>query len=163
MVALLTNPDFPATPKIEKLVETAARTLGITITPIRATDRATLLSAIDSLATSRPDGLLVGGDPNTVANARELIERATTLRIPVGYFWPGTAEMGALFSYQADILDNFRRAASYADRILKGAKPGDLPIELPTRYELIVNLKAAKHLGITFPNAFVLRADRTIE
>ena len=85
-----------------------------------------------------------------------------TPRIPVAYFWPGTAEMGALFSYPVDILDDFRRAASYVDRILKGAKPGDLPIELPIRYELIVNLKAAKNLGITFPNAFVLRADPTI-
>ena len=162
-VALLTNPDFPATPKIEKLVGAAAQALGITMTPIRATDRASLMSAVDSLAKSRPDALFVGGDSNAVQNARELIERATVLRIPVAHFWPGTAEMGALFSYQADIRDNYRRAASYAVRILKGAKPGDLPIELPTRYELVVNRKAAKDFGITLPNHFLLRADRIIE
>lgn len=162
-VALLTNPDFPATPKIERLVGAAAQTLGITILPIRANDRASLITAVDTLATSRPDALLVGGDSNTVQNAKELIERATALRIPVAYFWPGSAEMGALFSYQADILDNYRRAASYAVRILKGAKPGDLPIQLPTRYELVVNLRAAKDLGITIPNAFLVRADRMIE
>jgi putative ABC transport system substrate-binding protein len=162
-VALLTNPDFPATPKIEKLVGAAAQALGITMTPIRATDRASLMSAVDSLAKSRPDALFVGGDSNAVQNARELIERATVLRIPVAHFWPGTAEMGALFSYQADIRDNYRRAASYAVRILKGAKPGDLPIELPTRYELVVNRKAAKDFGITLPNHFLLRADRVIE
>lgn len=162
-VALLTNPDFPATPKIEKLVGAAAQTLGITLTAIHATDRASLVAAVDSLAKSRPDALLVGGDNNTVANARELIERATTLRIPVAYFWPGTAEMGAIFSYHADILDNFRRAASYADRILKGARLGDLPVELPTRYELVVNRKAATDLGITIPNLLLLRADRILE
>jgi putative ABC transport system substrate-binding protein len=162
-VAFLTNPDFPATPKIEKLVGAAAQALGITMTPIRATDRASLTSAVDSLAKSRPDALFVGGDSNAVQNARELIERATALRIPVAHFWPGTAEMGALFSYQADILDNFRRAASYAVRIQKGAKPGDLPVELPTRYELVVNRKTAKDFGITLPNNFLLRADRIIE
>jgi putative tryptophan/tyrosine transport system substrate-binding protein len=162
-VALLTNPDFSATPKIEKLVGAAAPALGITVIPIRATDRASLVSAVDSLARLRPDALLVGGDSNATLSARETIERATALRIPVAHYWPGTAEMGALFSYQADILENFRRAGSYAVRILQGAKPGDLPIELPARYELVVNRKAAKELGITVPTAFLLRADRSIE
>lgn len=129
----------------------------------RVMDRASLMAAVDSLAASRPSGLLAGGDPNAAVNAKALIERATTQGIPVAHFWPGTAEMGALFSYQTDILDNFRRAASYADRILKGAKPGDLPIELPTRYELVVNRKVARELGIPIADAFLLRADRIIE
>jgi putative ABC transport system substrate-binding protein len=92
-----------------------------------------------------------------------VIARATALRIPVAYFWPGTAEMGALFSYQADVMGNFERAASYADRLLKGTKPADMPIELPNRYELVVNRKAAAELGISLPTAFLLRADRTID
>jgi putative ABC transport system substrate-binding protein len=162
-VALLTNPDFPATPKIEKLVGDAARGLGIRLTVVHATDRPSLLSAVDSLEGSRQDGLLVGGDQNSVNNAKQLIQRATALCVPVAYFWPDTAEMGALFSYQPDIMNNFRRAGLYADRILKGMNPGDLPIELPTRYELVVNLKAARKLGITLPSAFLLRADRVIE
>lgn len=162
-VALLTNPDVPPTPKIEKIVGAAAPALGITLMPIRATDRASLMSAIDSLAKSRPDALLVGGDSNATVYARELIKRATALRIPVAQYWPGTAEMGALFSYQTDIRENYRRAASYAVRILKGAKPGDLPIELPTRYELVVNRKAAKDFGITLPYTFLVRADRVID
>jgi putative ABC transport system substrate-binding protein len=162
-VALLTNPDFPATPKIEKRVGAAARTLGITITSLHATDLTSLMSALDSLKRSRPDALLVGADSNAVQNARELIERATALRVPVVHFWPGTAEMGALLSYQADIPYNFQRAASYAVRILKGAKPGDLPIELPTRYELVINRKAARNFGIKIPDSILLRADKVIE
>ena len=162
-VALLTNPDFPATPKVEKQVGAAARTLGIRITRLQATDRASLMVALDSFAKSRPDALLVGADSNAVQNARALIERATALRVPVAHYWPGTAEMGALFSYQANIRYNFQRAGAYAVRILKGAKPGDLPIELPTRYELVINRKAATNFGIKFPNSILVRADKVIE
>ena len=105
------------------------------------------MSMIDSLAQARPNALLIGGDALSVNNSRELIERATAQRVPVVYYWPGTAEQGVLFSHQADIRDNFRRASGYADKILKGAKPGDLPIYQPMRYELVVNAKVARALG----------------
>jgi len=98
-----------------------------------------------------------------VQNAEEIIKRATVLRVPVVHFWPGTAEKGALFSYQTDVPDNFRRAAGYIDKILKGAKPGDLPIYQPTRYELVVNAKVARTLGLTVPQSFLVRADRVIQ
>jgi len=162
-VGLVTNPDFPATPKIEKAVGAAAKRLGVTLVPAIANDKGTLLAAIDSLAKERVDALFLGGDNNSVSHAEEAIARANALRIPVAYFWPGTAEMGALFSYQADVFGNFERIAWYADRILKGTKPGDLAIELPKRFELVVNRKAASALGISLPNAFVLRADRVID
>jgi putative ABC transport system substrate-binding protein len=162
-VVLLNNPDFPATPKIEARVESAAPALGVTITRPHARDHASLMAMIDSLAQARPDAVLIGGDAIFVNHSRELIERATAQRVPVVYYWPGTAEQGALFSHQADIRDNFRRAAGYVDRILKGAKPGDLPIYQPTRYELVVNSKVARALGIALPPAFLLRADRVIE
>ena len=162
-IALFNNPDFPATPKIEARVESAASALGVTITRLHARDRASLMAMIDSLAQARPDALLIGGDALFTNNSRELIERATTQRVPVVYYWPGTVEQGALFSLHADIRDNFRRAAGYVDRILKGAKPGDLPIYQPTRYELVVNAKVARALGIALPPAFLLRADRVIE
>jgi putative ABC transport system substrate-binding protein len=162
-VALINNPDFPATPKIETRVAAAAPSLGITILRIHARDRASLMQSIDSLAASRPDALLLGGDPLFNVYATELIERAAALRIPVVHYWPGTAEAGALLSHQADIRDNYRRAAGYVDKILRGAKPGDLPIHQPTHYKLIVNAKVARALGLTLPQSLLLRADEVIQ
>ncbi|MBA3776761.1 MAG: ABC transporter substrate-binding protein [Betaproteobacteria bacterium] len=161
-VALLNNPDFPATPKIETRVEAAAPALGVAVTRLHARDRASLFAAIDSLAQSRPDALLIGGDALFVVNSRELIERATALRVPVVHYWPGTAEQGATLSHQADIADNFRRAGGYVDKILRGAKPAELPIHQPTRYELVANTKAARDLGLTLPESFLVRADQVI-
>jgi putative ABC transport system substrate-binding protein len=162
-VALINNPDFPATAKIEAQVTAAAPSLGITVTRIRVRDLDSLVQTIDSLSASRPDALLVGGDALFVIYAAQLIEHASALRIPVVHYWPGTAEEGALLSHQADIQDNWRRAAGYVDKILRGAKPGDLPIYQPTRYELVVNAKVARALGLTLPQSFLVRADRVIQ
>ncbi|HEV8551993.1 MAG TPA: ABC transporter substrate-binding protein [Casimicrobiaceae bacterium] len=161
-VALLVNPEFPATPKIEARVQSAAPTLRFNITWLYAKDRASLAQALDSLEKSPPDALFVT-EALAVQHAEELIKRATVLRVPVVHFWPGTAEQGALLSYQADVQDNFRRAAGYVDKILPGAKPGDLPIYQPTRYELIVNAKVARALGLSLPQTFLVRADRVIQ
>ena len=139
--------------------EAAAR-LGLAITPLRATDPPSLAAAIETMAQSRPDALLVGGDP--LFNPAEFIERATSFRVPVFHYWPGTAQRGALVSYAADIHDNFRRAAGYVDRILKGAKPAELPIYQPTRYKLVLNAKIAQALGLVFPPELLQRADEVI-
>lgn len=162
-VVLLVNPDFPATPNIERRVRAAAQTLGIEINRLDAKDPDSLFLALDTLRKSHPDALLLGGDALFVVRARELIERTRAMNIPVIHYWPGTAEMGALFSHHADIRYNFQRAAYYVDRILKGANPGDLAIEQPTRYELVVNKNAAKAFGITIPPSILLRADRVVE
>jgi putative ABC transport system substrate-binding protein len=162
-VGVVVNPEFPAAPKIERSLRTVAQGLGVELVTARANDRSSLLAAIDSLARGRVDAIHFAGDNNATAHAVEGIAHATAQRVPVAHYWPGTAEAGALFSYQTDVFGNFQRAAWYADRILKGAKPGDLPIELPRRYELIVNRKAATALGIALDNAFVLRADRIID
>lgn len=162
-VVLLVNPDFPATAKIERRVRAAASTLGIEVSRLDAKDPASLVIAFDTLEKSRPDAVLLGGDALFVVRAKELIDRTRAMRIPVVHYWPGTAEMGALFSHQADIFYNFERAAYYVDRILKGANPGDLAIEQPTRYELVVNKKAAKEFGLTIPLSILLRADKVIE
>jgi putative ABC transport system substrate-binding protein len=161
-VVLLVNPEFPATPKIEGRVQAAATSLGLKVSSLSAKDRPSLEKALESLEKSRPDAL-VATDALAVQHAAELITRATALRVPVVHFWPGTAEQGALLSYQADIHDNFRRAASYVDKILKGAKPGDLPIYQSARYELVVNASAARALGLTLPRSFLHRADRVIQ
>ena len=162
-VALLNNPDFPATPKIESRVRQTAGTLGVTVLPLYARDRASLAVAVDSLQKLRAEALLVGGDALFNANAPQIITRATALSVPVAHYWPGTADMGALISHGADFHQNFERAAYYVTRILKGTKPSDLPIEQPTRYALVLNRKAATAFGITIPPAVMLRADRVIE
>ena len=131
--------------------------------PLYAKDRASLALAVDSLEKLRPGALLIGGDALFTSNARQIIERATALRVPVAYYWPGTAEMGAVFSHQADIEKNYQRAAYYVHRILKGTKPSDLPIEQPARYELVLNRKAALAFGIRIPSTMLLRADRVID
>lgn len=162
-VALLNNPEFPATAKIESRVRAAAGTLGITVLPLYAKDRASLALAVDSLEKLRAGALLIGGDALFTSNAQQIIERATALQVPVAHYWPGTAEMGALFSHQADIGGNFARTAYYVTRILGGTNPRDLPIEQPSRYELVLNRKAAMAFGITIPSTMILRADRMIE
>ena len=159
-VALITNPKFPGTPRIESRVEEAAPKLGFTITRLHASDRATLAAAIDSMAKARPDALLVGGDP--LFNSAAFMEPAAAARVPVFHYWQGTAQLGALVSYEVDVLDNFRRAAGYVDKILKGAKPGDLPIHQPTRYKLVVNARTAQSLGLAIPQALLQRADEVI-
>jgi putative ABC transport system substrate-binding protein len=162
-VALLLDPNFPATPKIERNVGVAARAIGVKVIRVDATDPVSLVVAFDSLKQLRPDALLVGGSSLFALRHKELVERATAMRIPVIHYWPGAAEAGALISHQVDIFRNHERAAWYVDRILKGTKPSDLPIEQPMRYELIINLKTAKALGLTVPAAMMIRADRVIE
>jgi putative tryptophan/tyrosine transport system substrate-binding protein len=162
-LALLSNPEFPATVRVEARVESAARQLGFAIVRAQATDRASMVRAIDGLRTAAPDVLLVIGDALHTSNRRELIERASAARLPVVFYWPDAAEMGALISYHPDVADNFKRAAGYVDRILRGERPAELPIQQPTRYELVVNLRVAQRLGIRLPPEFLLRADRVIE
>ena len=157
----LVNPEFPATAKIEASVQAAAPSLGLNVTSLVAKDRASLEKALDSLAMSPPDAL-IATEALAVQLSAELIKHATALRVPVIHFWPGTAEQGALLSYQADVHDNFRRAAGYVDKILKGAKPSDLPIYQSARYELVVNPNVARTLGLTLAPSFVSRADRVI-
>jgi putative ABC transport system substrate-binding protein len=161
-VAFLGDPEFPAAPKIEARVRSVALSLGMKVAWLYARDRASLAEAFDALRKSPPDALFAT-DSLAVQHAEELLKRATVLRVPVVHFWPGTAEQGALLSYQADIRDNYRRAAGYVDKILRGAKPGDLPIYQPTRYELIVNAKVARTLGLTLPQTFLVRAHRVIQ
>jgi putative ABC transport system substrate-binding protein len=156
-VALLVNPDFPTTPKIEARVGDAAPRLGLAIDTLRARDVDEAARALDGVAKTRPDALLVGADP--LFNTEEFMQRASATRVPIIHYWQGTIELGALISYEVDVIDNWRRAAGYVDRILKGAKPADLPIYQPTRYRLLVNEKVARDLGIALPEALVRRAD----
>jgi putative ABC transport system substrate-binding protein len=162
-VGLLLNPNFPATPKIERRVQEAAGAMGIEIERVYAKDPQSLIAAIDSLKGRRIDALLLGGDALFVIQAKEIIERANAIQIPVVHYWPGTAEMGALMSHQAQVFRNVELAAEYVDRILKGANAGDLPIQQPTNYDIVLNAKVAKRYGLQIPQSVLLQATSVIE
>ena len=116
-----------------------------------------------ALARERPDAVLVIENPSVFTNRVDVVRRMAAIGVPAMYGFQPFALDGGLMSYSIDFSDQFRRAAGYVDRILRGAKPGEFPIEQPQRLELTVNLKAAKELGITIPQSIRLRADRVIE
>ena len=141
----------------------AARILKLSLIDIRV-DAAGQLERIGALCGKGGcDGLYVMPDPVTINWRRQIIDHAAQLRLPAVYFQPEFAQEGGLISYSPNIEDMFRRAATFVDKILKGTKPADLPIERPTRFELIVNGRTAKALGITIPQTILVRADRIIE
>ena len=145
-----------------KSVRTAAQGLGVTLvlaefTPGHYTDAFTLISR------ARAGGLFIAASPTTYNDRALIVDFADRTRLPSIYANRESAEAGGLMSYGASNRDNYRRAATYFDKILKGAKPGDLPIEQPTKFELVINLKTAKALGLTIPPSLLGRADQMIE
>jgi len=120
-------------------------------------------STFSAVAKERPGALFVLFDPMLFAHRARIVEFASKHRLPAMYPHREYAEAGGLMAYGADLRDNFRRAATFVDKILKGAKPADLPVEQPTRFELLINLKTAKALGLTIPPALLARADEVIQ
>ena len=118
--------------------------------------------AFSAVAGGRPDGLLVIDDAVLAQHASRIVDFAARRRLPAMYGWRDFAERGGLMSYGPSLADLFRRTATYVDKILKGARPADLPIEQPTKFELVVNLKTAKALGLTIPQSLLVRADEVI-
>jgi putative ABC transport system substrate-binding protein len=111
----------------------------------------------------RANALFVVTDPLTLANRDEIVRLAASGRIPAVYEFGEFARAGGLIAYAPSVTEQFRRAAIYVDKILRGAKPGELPVEQPTKFELVINLKAAKAIGLKIPQAVLLRADEVIE
>lgn len=147
---------------IGKSVQDAGHTLGVTISLAEhAPDN--YENAFAALLRDRPDALLVATSPTNFAYRRKIADFAVSARLPAIFAPPEGADAGGFMSYGVNIGDVFRRAAIHVDKILKGAKPGDLPIELPTKFELVVNLKTAQALGLKVSQAFLFRADRIIE
>jgi putative ABC transport system substrate-binding protein len=120
-------------------------------------------TAIVAMGREPGGGLVVMPDAFTVAHRAPNISAAARNNVPAVHWPPDFAREGGLISYRPDLVDNFRRAATYVDRILRGAKPGDLPVQFPTKFEMVVNLKTAKALGLTVPQSILLRADEVIE
>src|SRR2546425_10592145 len=119
--------------------------------------------AFSAMTRKRPDALITFASPLTSAYRPIIVEFALKQRLPTMFGLRAAVEAGGLMSYSPNVADGFRRAAYYIDRILKGAKPGDLPIERPTKFELVINLKTAKALGLTIPQTLLLRADEVIQ
>ena len=146
----------------EKSIKADAQALGLTVflaehTPTAYTGAFTLISR------ERPDALFVANSSENYAQRRLIVDFATSNRLPNIHAFRESVEVGGLMSYGVNIADLFRRAGGYVDKILKGAKPGDLPIEQPTKFELVINMKTAKAIGITIPQSVLFRADRVIE
>jgi putative ABC transport system substrate-binding protein len=140
---------------------TRAALLQLMPTPVQNDEQAEV--AIRSFAQIRNRGLIVLPDAYTVSHRRTIIDLASEHRLPATYGFSLFAREGGLASYGPDPIDPFRRAASYVARILEGAKPGDLPVQQPTKFELVINLKTAKALGLTVPATLIARADEVIE
>jgi putative ABC transport system substrate-binding protein len=162
-VMLLWNPGYrDEQNQLQGAVE-AARKLGLHPLPAPVDQTADFASAFKAAAKERANGLLVLRTPLMVGNIALITRLAAQARLLAIYDEASYVEAGGLMSYGANLTEIYRRAAHYVDKILKGAKPGDLPIEQPTQFELVVNRKTAKALGVKFPNAIELRVDRTIE
>jgi putative ABC transport system substrate-binding protein len=151
--------------EVKEVLPVAARALGLTIQPweVRAADDFEKVFA--TLDKQRPDGLYVPGSagPLMSANQKRIVDFTLKSRLPSMYHNREPVEAGGLMSYAADLADSYRRVATYVDRILKGAKPADLPVEQPTNFELVINLKTAKQIGLTIPPNVLARADRVIK
>lgn len=162
-IAVLYNPEEPATKRELEETEEAARSLGVTLKPVAARHPDDLEQAFADAERGRVEGLLVFTHGFAVLNSARIIETAARKRLPVLYGWREFVEEGGLMSYGPDIQILVRQAAIYVDRILKGQQPSDLPVQQPTRLELIINLKTAKALGLDVPPALLTRADKVIE
>jgi putative ABC transport system substrate-binding protein len=164
-VAILWNPANPSTGPQLKIAEAAAPALGTTVFPVgvKGPRRDDVDRAFETIGTERPGSLLVVGDATLGVHRHRIAELSIKRRLPTSGSHSGWAGGGLLMSYGTDFVDLFRRAATYVDKILKGAKPADLPVEQPTKFELVINLKTAKALGLTIPQSLLLRADETIQ
>ena len=144
-------------------LQSAGQARGIVLQSREVRRPAELDGAFGAVRKDRPDALLILGDPMLFTLRGAIAEFAGKERLPAMYPWRSAVQAGGLIAYGADAFDLIRRAAGYVDRILKGAKPADLPVQQPTKFELAINLQAAKSLGMTVPPLLLLRAEHVIE
>jgi putative ABC transport system substrate-binding protein len=162
-VAVLWNPEGPAPKLAYKEIQVAAKDLLLQLRSFEVNSLDAINVAFVAMLRERVGALLTITDPFTGFHARQIVELAARSRLPAMYPSTSYVEAGGLMAYSVNVIDMYRRAAHYVDRLLKGEKPGDLPIEQPTKFELVINLKTAKALGITIPQSILVRADRVIE
>jgi ABC-type uncharacterized transport system substrate-binding protein len=162
-VGAMLNPDDPMDDLQIRPLPATARAVGITIEIIEVRDLGNLEAVAAHLMRANVQGLLVGAAPFWIPARAEVAAMAARLKLPAVYSWREFADAGGLMSYGPNLPDTYRQSARLVDKILKGTKPGDLPFELATRYELIVNLKTAKAMGLNISDSFLLLADEVIE
>lgn len=162
-LAVLWNPTSTTHPRLLNEAEASARVLGLRLGPLPARGRDEYGRAFSEMSRTRAEALYVLGDPIFWNQRARIVELAMTHRIPGMFPQREYVEAGGLMSYGASLHDNFRRAATYVAKILKGAKPADLPIEQPTRFEFVINAKTASALGLTITRSVQMRADQIIE
>jgi putative ABC transport system substrate-binding protein len=162
-VAVLRNPANPFTTIAWKAMQPAAEALGVKLQPVEASGPNELDRALAGIKAVHPDGLVLIVDRFLFSYRASIVQFVVKNRLPGMFPYPEFAQEGGLMAYGPDYPGMYRRAATYVDKILKGAKPGDLPVEQPTRFELVINLKTAKALGLTFPQSIRIRADQVIE
>jgi ABC-type uncharacterized transport system substrate-binding protein len=163
VLTLLMNPNNPHDrPALEETREAASRR-AVSLRVLTATAEADLDAAFAELAARKPDALLVSPDGFFNSRRDRIVAMAARLEVPAMYGWREYTARGGLMSYGASLVEQYRLAGNYVSRILEGAKPGDLPVLQPTRFELIINLKTAKSLGLDVPTSILLRADEVIE
>ena len=162
-VAILAYPEHPGEHIERAYSEETAKHLGIEINYFPTSSLEDLAAALAKIASDPPQAISLFSDGFALQNRDRTINFATDHRLPVISGWPIFAESGALCTYGPDLRESYRRLAYYADRVLRGAKPIDLPVEQPTKFELVINLKTAKVLGLTVPQSLLQRADEVIE
>jgi len=162
-IALLYNGQLTGTPSQLPSIEEAARALAVQAIKIPYRNAADLVRGIDAFATEPNGGLIAVPPPPSAANRKMILELATQHQLPAIWIDRFSVVDGGLMSYGSDSVDLIRRASSFVDRILRGAKVSELPVEYPTKFELVINLRAAKALGLTIPESLLQRADEVIE
>jgi ABC-type uncharacterized transport system substrate-binding protein len=162
-VAVLLNPANPFTTIAWKGAQSAAEALGVTLLPVEARGPNDLDHALATIETARPDGLILIPDRFLFLYRVPIVEFMTTNRLPGIFPWGEIVREGGLMAYGPDLSDMYRRAAVYVDKILKGAKPADLPVEQPMKFEFVINLKTVQALGITMPPTVLFQADEVIQ
>ena len=162
-VTVLWNAAYQGKADEFKDTQATAIALKVTLTSIEIRGSGDIGPALSMIGKDRTDAIVVFADPLTVSHRHQITEQALKLRLPMISELREFAQAGALISYGASLPDLFHRAAGYVDKILKGAKPADLPVEQPTKFELVINLKTAKAIGLTIPPSLLARADQVIE
>ena len=162
VIALLVNPKNPATENVMRDVQEAARVKGLQLPILKANSESEIDAAFATLVQLQAGALVVAADPFLTSRREQLVALATRHAVPAIYAWREFAEAGGLISYGSSLTTAFRQLGNYAGKILKGAKPADLPVQQPTRFELVINLKTAKALRLTIPQSLLLRADDVI-